>query len=71
MDYSNLTLEEINIITEELNKRRTELQNAEKEELLGKLKTLLKEIFDKGYYIYDKDTDEVINIYYLHTIYLK
>lgn len=71
MDYSNLTLEEINIITEELNKRRTELQNAEKEELLSKLKTLLKEIFDKGYYIYDKDTDEVINIYYLHTIYLK
>lgn len=71
MDYSSLTLEEINIITEELNKRRAELQNAEKEELLSKLKALLKEIFDKGYYIYDKDTDEVINIYYLHTIYLK
>lgn len=71
MDYSNLTLEEINIITEELNKRRTELQNAEKEELLSRLKVLLKEIFDKGYRIYDADTDEVINMYYLDTIRIK
>ncbi len=71
MDYSNLTLEQIDIIIEELNKRREELRKVEGEELQGRFKALLKEIFDKGYSIYDEDTDEVINMYYLDTIRIK
>lgn len=71
MDYSNLTLEQIDIIIEELSKRREELRKAEGEELQSKFKALLKEIFDKGYSIYDEDTDEVINMYYLDTIRIK
>ena len=71
MDYSNLTLEQIDIIIEELNKRREEFRKAEREELQSRFKALLKEIFDKGYKIYDEDTDEVINMYYLDTIRIK
>jgi len=71
MDYSNLTLEQIDIIIEELNKRREELQKTEREELQSRFKALLKEIFDKGYKIYDEDTDEIISMYYLDTIRIK